>query len=170
MKQLLPIFAICAIWSSLLISCSNTAGESETSTASSKETKSSFDLDAVRKIIDSTNTVFFDRVAKGDSTGLSSMYTSDGKLMPPNYPAATGSAQIQSTFGRMLATMGPIQVKPTIIGIWGTEEMVVEEGIFVMTKEGKEIDKGKYIGLWKMEDGKWKLFRDMFSSDNPPLP
>ena len=33
-------------------------------------------------------------------------------------------------------------------------------------KSGKEIDKGKYIVLWKMEDGKWKLHRDIFNSDN----
>jgi len=170
MKQLLTMIAVFVI-TSLFMACSNTANESESNSASrSKESKSSFDLDAVRKTIDSTNTVFFDMLAKGDSVGLSSMYTSDGKLMPPNFPAATGRAQIQSAFSGLLAALGSVQVTPTITGIWGTEDLVIEEGTFVMKKDGKEIDKGKYFGLWKMEDGKWKLFRDMFSSDNPPPP
>ena len=53
--------------------------------------------------------------------------------------------------------------------VWGTEELVTEVGSYTMTdKAGKEIDKGKYIDLWKMEDGKWKLHRDIFNSDMPP--
>lgn len=170
MKQLLTTLAIFAISAALFISCTNTANESSTDTATSNQTKSSFDLAAVRKTIDSTNTVFFDLVAKGDSVGLASMYTTDGKLMPPNNPAATGKSQIQSTFAGMFAELGSIQVTPIITGVWGTEDLVAEEGTFIMKKDGKEIDKGKYMALWKMEDGKWKLFRDMFSSDNPPAP
>ena len=168
MKQLLTTLAILVISAALLTSCSNTANESGTNTASSNETKSDFDLAAVRKAIDSTNTVFFDRVAKGDSAGLASMYTTDGKMMAPNAPTATGRGQIQTAFSGMFAAYGSIQVTPTITGLWGTEDLVAEEGTFVMKKDGKEIDKGKYMALWKMEDGQWKLFRDMFSSDNPP--
>ena len=167
MKQLLTTLAIFAISSSLFISCSNTADESGTNTASSNEAKSNFDLAAVRKTIDSTNTVFFDMVAKGDTVGLASMYTSDGKMMAPNAPTATGRDQIKSAFAGLYAALGSVQVTPTINGVWGTEDLVAEEGTFVMKKDGKEIDKGKYMALWKMEDGKWKLFRDMFSSDNP---
>jgi ketosteroid isomerase-like protein len=37
-------------------------------------------------------------------------------------------------------------------------------------KDGKEIDRGKALELWKMEDGKWKLFRDIFNSDLPCMP
>jgi len=48
--------------------------------------------------------------------------------------------------------------------------MVNEVGSYSMTdKKGKEIDKGKYIVLWKMEDGKWKIHRDVFNSDMPPM-
>jgi ketosteroid isomerase-like protein len=38
-----------------------------------------------------------------------------------------------------------------------------------MDKDGKQIDKGKYIVLWKKEDGKWKLFRDCYNSDLPAV-
>jgi ketosteroid isomerase-like protein len=49
--------------------------------------------------------------------------------------------------------------------------MLTEEGeVTLETKEGKQIDKGKYIALWKKEDDKWKLFRDCYSSDLPVPP
>ncbi len=34
-------------------------------------------------------------------------------------------------------------------------------------KDEKELEKGKYIVLWKKEEGKWKLFRDCYNSDMP---
>jgi ketosteroid isomerase-like protein len=56
----------------------------------------------------------------------------------------------------------------TTTGLWGDEKMLAEEGIFTfMDKDGNQIDKGKYIVLWKKEDGKWKLFRDCYNSDLP---
>lgn len=46
--------------------------------------------------------------------------------------------------------------------------MLAEEGEFTfMDKNDKFLDKGKYIVLWKKEDGEWKLFRDCYNSDMP---
>lgn len=167
MKHLLT-FSIFAISSVLFISCSNTAEESSTDMASSSETKLSFDLAAARKGIDSTNAVFGQLVAKGDSASLAAMYTADGKLMGPNMPVASGRNAIQSAFGGMFAAMGPVDLALTAVDVWGNSDMVIEEGTYTMNQKGKEIDRGKYIVLWKMEDGKWKLFRDIFNSDLPP--
>jgi ketosteroid isomerase-like protein len=50
----------------------------------------------------------------------------------------------------------------------GDENFVTEEGLFeIKTKEDAPIDKGKYLVLWKKEDGKWKLHRDISNSDLP---
>ena len=46
--------------------------------------------------------------------------------------------------------------------------MLAEEGIFTFAdKGGTALDKGKYIVLWKKEDGKWKLFGDCYNFDLP---
>ncbi len=34
----------------------------------------------------------------------------------------------------------------------------------------KNVDKGKYIVVWKKENGDWKVWRDIWNSDNPPPP
>jgi len=167
MKQLLTVFVIFSI-TSLFIACnSNTAGESGSNTATEKETKPSFDLIAAKKSIDEANAAFSDFVRKGDSTGLASLYTSDAKLMGSNMPAVSGRAAIQSAYSGMLG-MGIAGATLTSSEVWGTEALVSEEGVYSLRdKGGKEIDKGKYIVLWKMEDGKWRLFRDCFNSDLP---
>jgi ketosteroid isomerase-like protein len=169
MKQLLTTLAIFLISSVLFISCSNTANESGTNTATSKEEKSTFDLASAKRSIDSTNAVFAGLVSRGDSAGLAAMYTADAKMMGSNMPAASGTAAIKSAFGGMFSMMGTVDLKPTVVDVWGNADMLVEEGTYTMSQKGKEIDRGKYIVLWKMEDGKWKLFRDIFNSDLPPM-
>jgi hypothetical protein len=53
------------------------------------------------------------------------------------------------------------------IDVWGTEDLVVEEGELSLFVGDKEVDQGKYIVAWKNEEGKWKLFRDIFNSNLP---
>jgi hypothetical protein len=36
--------------------------------------------------------------------------------------------------------------------------------------DGKVLDKGKYIVIWKKEDGTWKLHRDIWTTSVPPAP
>src|SRR5215204_5928296 len=167
MKQLLTVLVIFSITSLLFVACGDKATESGTTTAT--ETKSTFDLAAVKKIIDSTNAIFGSLISKGDSVALASLYTSDAKFMTPNMPTASGRNGVQSAFAGLFAAMGTPSLTLTANEVWGTEELVTEVGSYTMTdKNGKEIDKGKYIDLWKMEDGKWKIHRDIFNSDNPP--
>jgi len=169
MKQLLTVLVIFSI-TSLFIACNSNTAESGTNTATEKEMKS-FDLAEAKAAIDATNAAFGTLVGKTDSAGLAALYTSDAKFMVPNMPAFSGRANIQSAFSGMFAETGPIDLKLTSNEVSGNEEMVNEVGSYSMTdKKGKEIDKGKYIVLWKMEDGKWKLHRDIFNSDMPPMP
>src|SRR5678815_711253 len=93
------------------------------------------------------------------------MYTSDAKFMVEHVPTASGRSAIQSCFAGMFAAMGSPGLALTRDEVSENEEMVREVGKYSLTdKSGKKFDKGKYIVLWKMEDGKWKLHRDIFNS------
>ncbi|HET6767066.1 MAG TPA: DUF4440 domain-containing protein [Chitinophagaceae bacterium] len=165
MKQLLTTLTIFSVTFLLFVSCAD-----KTSSSTTEEIKPTFDIAGARKAIDSANAAFGAFVSKGDSVGLSSLYTSDATLMGPNMPTASGRNSIQSAFGGMFAAMGPIGITLTANEVSGTDELVSEVGTYSMTdKAGKEIDKGKYIVLWKQEDGKWKLFRDCWNSDLPAI-
>ena len=67
--------------------------------------------------------------------------------------------------------MGSPDFKLEATEVWGDENMVEEVGVYTFNDaNGTTLDKGKYICLWKMEDGKWKIYRDIFNSDMPAPP
>jgi ketosteroid isomerase-like protein len=160
MKRLLiPLTAL------VLVAC-NQAGEPKIETASA----SSFNLAAARDSIIAANNRLAAAIGAGDSTAVASFYTSDAKLMASNMPAFSGTAAITS-FAAEAFKMGIKHIKFDILDVWGSKELVGEEGIYTITDDkGGTVDKGKYLVFWKQEDGKWKLFRDIFNSDMPPAP
>jgi ketosteroid isomerase-like protein len=95
------------------------------------------------------------------------MFTKDAKSMEPNEPSFIGRKKIEIHFADIM-NAGDIKLEVTTIGLWGDEKMIAEEGGYTFTdKDGNELDKGKYITLWKKENNKWKLFRDCVNSDLP---
>jgi uncharacterized protein (TIGR02246 family) len=166
MRQVIKTTMLIAISSFLFLACT----DSGTTASTEKETKPSFDLAAAKTAIEAVNADFGAFVGKSDSVSLAGLYTADAKLMGPNMPTASGRSNIQSTFAGMFSAMGQMGIKLTTLEVWGNESAVTEEGTYSITdKDGKEIDKGKYLVVWKMEDGKWKLFRDCWNSDLPVL-
>jgi uncharacterized protein (TIGR02246 family) len=160
-NQLLPVVILFFVFTS--------CGEKTEKSASSENasTEKTFDLAATRKQIDEGNQALSDLLKKGDSTGFANMYCIDAKVMGPNGPAIVGRDAIKSAIGGMYRSgLTGLSLKP--VDTWGSETLVAEEGTYVFSlSEGKEIDHGKYIVLWKMEDGKWKLFRDIWNTDIP---
>ena len=126
-----------------------------------------FDITVAKKEIEEANSNFMNVLSKGDSVGLANCYTADAKFMSSNAPAVAGRNNIQSAVAGLI-NAGVTKLNLKLLDAWGTEALVAEEGEFTLaTKDGTQIDKGKYIILWKKEDGKWKLFRDIFNSDLP---
>lgn len=148
---------------SAIASCNNAENSK---TVTEKENKP-FNIDSARKEIDKANLEFVDLFNKSDSVGLANMFTADGKSMEPNEPAFIGRKEIQTHYSIVL-NAGANKLGLVTTGLWGDEKMLAEEGEFTfIDKNGKQLDKGKYIVLWKTEDGKWKLFRDCYNSDLP---
>jgi len=52
--------------------------------------------------------------------------------------------------------------------IYGNEELIATEGELMLFAGNDAVAEQKYIVVWKKEDGKWKMFRDIFSSNIPP--
>ncbi len=53
--------------------------------------------------------------------------------------------------------------------VYKGDEAVTEVGVYEMGDGKKTIDKGKYIVVWKKDGDTWKLFRDIWNSDMPPM-
>lgn len=126
-----------------------------------------FDMAAARKQIDSANQNLVTGLAKGDSTLAAESYCKDAKFMAANAPALSGRKEISGDFGNLIRS-GITDLKITTVDVWGGENAITEEGKWTLAlKDGKQVDQGKYLVLWKKEDGKWKIFRDCLNSDMP---
>jgi ketosteroid isomerase-like protein len=50
----------------------------------------------------------------------------------------------------------------------GQGDTAYEVGKYTLTGEaGKVLDTGKYVTIWKREQGQWKLHRDIWNTNTP---
>ena len=110
------------------------------------------------------NKVFMERFGQGDSTGVAELYTEDGQFLPPNSDEVVGKNAIQGAFqGLMDAGIKAIQLETLEVENHG--DMASEVGRFTLKDEGNQVlDRGKFIVIWKLVAGKWKLHRDIINS------
>lgn len=153
----------------LVISSIVVTGCKKEETATTVEEKTTFDLAAAKTAIQARSKVFADAINSKDSVGLGNCYTVDAKLMQPNGESVMGKDHIQELFGQWMKTDMPTFSIETV-EVWGNETTLTAEENWTFTdKDGKVVDQGKALELYKMEDGVWKLHRDCYNS-NMPLP
>jgi ketosteroid isomerase-like protein len=114
-----------------------------------------------------SNKVFSDAVLKNDTITLINLYTSDAKIFPSNSNVIDGQASIGKFWSATLK-MGikKVSFETELAQKFGN--IAIEEGKYALYVEGdKIVDQGKYIVTWKNEDGKWKVFRDIWNVSTP---
>lgn len=137
---------------------------------SNTETKPAFDLVTAKKEIEAANKVLMDVIAKGDSVGTADSYSPDGAVLFNNMPTVKGTENLVKVWSSFI-NAGVRNIELTTIEVWGDENYITEEGTFIIkSNEGAQLDKGKYLVLWKKVGGKWKLHRDISNSDLPAAP
>jgi len=125
------------------------------------------DTALIKKAIYKTEEQLSLSVSKGDNEGSANCYTLDAKLMLPNFPAIVGRKSISAIY-LAAKNAGEGSLIFSTISVWGNSKMIEEEGTYVLgSTQGKQLDKGKYISLWKQEGGKWRIFRCCLNSDLP---
>ena len=125
--------------------------------------------DGVRSEIDAANAQFTALAAKGDGAGLASLYASDGQVLPAGGDPIKGPQAIQK-FWQGALDSGIAGIGLTTIEVFGHGPTATEVGKYELRdKAGKVLDHGKYIVVWRHEGSKWKLLRDMFSTNVPPV-
>ena len=103
----------------------------------------------------------------GDAAGLANLYTENGQVLPPNGGFLTGKDAIQEIWQSIL-DMGAKEIKLDIVEVEGQGDTAIEVSNYTLySEDGQELDKGKYIVIWKQKDGQWKLHRDIFNSSMP---
>lgn len=145
--------------STLIVACQ--------SNKSGNKTESTFSIDSVRAHIIKMNETYTQRFTTKDSLFFSERYCKDAQVLSPNMPTVISRDSIIKFFqGDGSGT--DVKMELPIGNVYGDETLVVEEGTYNFPDgKGGSYDKGKFIALWKQEDGKWKLFREIWNTDLP---
>lgn len=161
MKKQSTFLVVTILASTLIFSCKHL----EKQVATNEISQPTFDLSTAKKEIEAVNQNFMELLAKSDTIGIGNLYTKDAKLMFAGAPAFVGREKIQTAFSNILNS-GITKVGLKTIAVFGTEDLLAEEGIVTIYVKDKVVAEEKSIVLWKKEDGKWKLFRDISNSNS----
>jgi len=104
---------------------------------------------------------------RGDAAGVASLYSSTAQILPPNEDLVTGQPAILKWWQTALSGP-PATAKITSKEAESYGDTAWDTGTFLITApDGKVLDRGKFVTIYKRENGKWKLYRDIFNSDMP---
>lgn len=133
-----------------------------------KATKNDFSIDSVKAHIIKMNESYGERFMSNDSTFYADRYCIDAKVYSPGMPAVTSRDSIRSFFYNN-GNNKEAKIELPAGNFYGNADFVVEEGSYSFPDgKGGTIDKGKFITIWKQEDGKWKLYREIWNTDMAP--
>ena len=129
----------------------------QTSTLSQKDRKAD---------IMAANEKFMDAFANGATT-MSSLYTETAQLLPPNGDMIQGS-DAAGTFWVGAYESGVKRAKLETMEAEQGGDQIVEVGRYTLYGDNDvQLDAGKYIVIWKQENGGWKLHRDIWNTSTP---
>ena len=103
---------------------------------------------------------------EGDPATTAAIYADDAEILAPQHPAIRGKPAIVAFFKANIDKNLGFENDSTWSLVRG--DMAIEQGAYHVRNVGvgADVEAGKYIRIWKRIDGTWKLYRDMYSSDN----
>ena len=120
--------------------------------------------------IKAASTQWLDAFNRADAEALASLYTEEATLLEPNSPLVVGRESIQTIFQGFFDTSG-LQLQLTVIELSVNGDMAHRFGRYTLTiqpEEGEAIsDNGKYVEIWKRENGTWKIDVNIWNSSLP---
>jgi ketosteroid isomerase-like protein len=122
-----------------------------------------FDMQRAKAFIDSINTKFSEQIKNGDSTWVASQYGPDAEILVEKSEPVKGK-DILSFWGGVSRS----ETKDwtfTTTDLQGDENFLIETGTYEIKDANKKLaDRGKYVVVWKKQNGEWKLYRDIGAS------
>ena len=121
----------------------------------------------VRQEIEAANRRFIEAFRRRDADAVAACYTSGAQLLPSNSDVIAGTAQIAG-FWRGAIDAGIADVRLETEEVEPRGDLAVEVGRYALAgADGGQIDRGKYLVVWRREGGGWKLHRDIWTTSLP---
>ena len=114
---------------------------------------------------------FHDGVANQDAAALASLYSDEGRFLPPNMEPCEGPAAIQAAMQGLL-DMGARSLDIEPLDVREAGDLTIEYGSYVLgiapEGAGPMTDTGTYVVVHEsQDDGSTKIVLDIFNSNLP---
>ena len=124
--------------------------------------------DDVRQAIEAANKKFEAAVSRGDGPGTAALYTAGGQLLPAQSDVVSGTQAI-GQFWQAVFNSGIKGASLTTVEVEGHGNAAHEVGTYELRgADGKVLDHGKYVVIWKKEGASWRLHRDIWTTSVVP--
>ncbi len=123
-----------------------------------------------RKAINLVNQQFMQAWKAGNAAGVAALYTEDAVFLAPHAEPVIGREAITKYVqGALNAGLKQIKLETVEFNRFGN--IAHERGRYkLFTANGQVVDYGKYMIIWKKQDGDWKIHWDMYNTSRPKAP
>ena len=105
----------------------------------------------------------------GDGAAIAARYAPDGQLLPPNGAIVTGAENIAAFWQSAIDSVDGISLQLEVVDVVAHGDHANDVGRFTMADgDGNTIGTGKYMVLWRLEQGEWKMVHDIWNMDSAP--
>lgn len=105
----------------------------------------------------------------GDGARIAAQYAADAQLLPPNGAKVSGTDNIAAFWQAAVDSEDGISIELEVIEVVAHGDHANDVGRFKMSDgDGNTIATGKYMVLWRLEQGEWKIVRDIWNMDGEP--
>jgi ketosteroid isomerase-like protein len=119
---------------------------------------------SLRREIAAANARFMEAFRAGDARAVTACYTSAAQLFPAGSDVVEGAEAITGFWrGGMEAGIANVRLDTAEVDERG--DLAVEVGRYtLLAADGGTIDRGKYLVVWKREDGAARIHRDIWNT------
>ncbi len=125
----------------------------------------------LKEQIDRLNAAAMEAFRRKDAEQIAAGFSTDGRFLAPNLPIAVGRAEIAALWRQMLAL-------PNVTATWAaghveaalSGDLAYEIGTYTLAFDAENAraeDQGKYVVVWRKDQGVWKIAADIINSDKP---
>lgn len=124
--------------------------------------------DLIEEAIGEANRNFENTFRSGIPEAMAHVYTEDAQLMPAGTEPIVGSEAIAEFWGGVMR-LGIKHARLETLELDPQGATVIEVGKYTLFADGEKVlDRGKYVVVWKLIKGEWKLHRDIWNTSLAP--
>lgn len=118
-----------------------------------------------RAIVEARNDDFERLFAAKDAAGLATqMYTTGGRIVPPDAPDQVGADAIAAYWTGAMGAVGSVDLKTAEAVPAGEGYISERTHVTLYGADGAALGGGKAVILWTLEDGVWKMQWDSWNN------